>query len=114
MLISKEQFKKAVTMYVDREWMPKATQSQKLITLGATYIILKRVDAEWNKLTDSQLFKVAGIEVIDGKIEVNDVLEAVKYAFDKGGSVNIEGFIFDKSDIDTFERCLHEVIAMGV
>lgn len=114
MLVSKDQIKRAVTMYIDAELMPKATQTQKLLTVGVSYFLLKRLDDEWIRLGNNQYLNMIGIGMVDGKIESKDLIDAAKYAFDKCGAVNIGGVILAKTDIDTFERCLNEVVAMGV
>lgn len=114
MLVSKEQVKQALTMYVDTELMPKGNGLEKVATVWIMYLLTNRLDTLWLTLDNNPYLGVLGIEVVGGKIESNKLLEAAKYAFDRCGATNVRGVILARADIDTFERCLNNVVAMGV
>lgn len=101
-------------MYIDADLMPKATQTQKLATVFLSCLLIKKLDSEWAKLENNPYLKALNSGIVDGKIESTDIIDAAKCAFDKCGPTNIFGIIFSKTDIDTLERCLNEVVAMGV
>lgn len=111
MKVNKEQVKTALQVYVDRELMNKGTSSQKFVTFMAASLVLNKLDEVWQPLTTNKAASMLGIADGSGMVDADAIINAASSAIDHSGPINIAGLIFNKSDIEAFNRYLQEVVS---
>jgi hypothetical protein len=111
MKVSKEHIKTAVQVFVDRDLVSKGTTTQKFFTFMAANLVLGKIDNLWPSVTSNQAIAMFGLVDEHGHLEADEIIRSAREAMDKSGPINAAGIIFTKSDIDSFERYLQEVVA---
>jgi hypothetical protein len=113
MKASKEHVKTAVQIYVDGELMNKGTPNQKFVTFMGASLLLNKLDSVWPTLASNEVVSMLGIMDSAGMVDADSVINAAYSAIDKSGQVNIAGIVFNRSDIDSFQKYLQEAVSYG-
>ena len=113
MKASKEHIKTAIQIYVDRELMNKGTPNQKFVTFMGASLLLNKLDSIWPTLASNEVVSMLGIIDTAGMVDVDAVINAAYAAIDKSGQVNIASIVFNRNDIDAFQRYVQEAVSYG-
>ena len=89
MLVSRDQFKKALDMFIDKAYTPKVPKSEYLMYYGKLAIMNALLARHWGRLADE-----------NGMVNVNDFYEQYSRMFEHTDVVEIQGFTLDKNDLN--------------
>lgn len=99
-LVSLSKLQNIVPEFIDTRLMPSAPSTMKWVLGGATFVILKRMDAILEQYMP--VLKTTGIVNENNQIDVEMAKGFLNSAFEKSGRVTIMNFTFDKTDGEAF------------
>ena len=109
MIISVEQARKAVSMFVENEIAAKASG----MTRFGAYFFLGAMQNKFNGIVVDLLRNpiVAAMELTDvnGNIKIDEVYNAARSAMEKCGSISAMGIIFNQADLDKLYQLMQTV-----
>lgn len=113
MRANKEQVKTAIQIYVDRELMNKGTANQKFVTFMGASLLMNKLDEIWPALSSNEVVSMLGVMDSAGTVDVDAIISSAISAIDRSGQVSIANLVFDRSDIESFQRYLQEAVSYG-